>query len=362
MMETGDILPLHEWLTVKGKPLFIAGPCSAETEEQVMTTARQIAMIPEVKVFRAGIWKPRTRPRDFEGSGDKGLQWLKRVKKETGLMTCVEVAQARHVEKCLKAGTDMIWIGARTTVNPFYIQEIADALSGVDIPVMVKNPVNPDLKLWLGAIERFLHSGKNKIIAIHRGFYFFHKSDYRNAPMWEIPIELKRKCPTLPILNDPSHICGNRDLIFSVSQKAMDLEMDGLMIETHYNPSNALTDAQQQLSPAQLHDLLSRLVIREKTGNVEIQNKLEQLRSEIDKLDAELLEVLSKRFSIIREIGQYKKENKITILQQKRWDYILDDRTGNALHGGISLEFISELLELIHKESIQIQTNIMNDE
>ena len=362
MNSVPDIIPLSEWLTDNAHPLIIAGPCSAETEEQVMTTARQISVIPDVKVFRAGIWKPRTRPKDFEGTGDKGLQWLQNVKKETGLLTCVEVAKPQHAEACLKAGIDILWIGARTTVNPFYIQEIADALAGTDVPIMIKNPVNPDLKLWMGAFERFYNTGKRKLIAIHRGFYFFNKSEYRNAPMWEIPIELKRQFPSLPIITDPSHICGKRDMIFAVSQKAMDLEMDGLMIEAHCNPDKALTDARQQLSPGQLQELLASLIIREKTGNVEIQSKLEQLRCEIDKLDAEMIEVLSKRFGIVREIGNYKKENNITILQQKRWDYILSDRTGAAAREGITVDFINRLLELIHDESIQIQTEIMNRE
>ena len=355
-----DILPLSEWLLNGEQPLVIAGPCSAETEEQVLLTARQLAAIPEVKVYRAGIWKPRTRPRDFEGAGDQGLLWLKKVKQETGLLTCVEVANPRHAEACLEAGIDILWIGARTTVNPFYIQEIADSLAGTDIPVMIKNPVNPDLKLWMGAFERFYNTGKRKLIAIHRGFYFFNKSEYRNAPMWEIPIELKRQFPSLPIITDPSHICGKREMIFDVSQKAMDLEMDGLMIESHCNPDAALTDARQQLSPAQLSEVIKNLIIREKTGNVDIQNKLDQLRAEIDKLDAVMIEVLSKRFAIVREIGNYKKDNNITILQQKRWDYLLNDRSSLAEREGVSIEFINHLLELIHEESIQIQTDIMN--
>ena len=354
------ILPLTEWLTVENGPLIIAGPCSAETEEQVMNTARELSLIPEVKVFRAGLWKPRTRPGDFEGVGEVGLKWLSGVKKEFGLKTTVEVADPKHVELALKYEMDILWLGARTVVNPFSVQAIADALQGVDIPVMVKNPVNPDLKLWVGAIERIHSSGINKIIAIHRGFHYFEKSPYRNSPMWEIPIELKRLVPSMPVLVDPSHICGRKDLLQSISQRAFDLEMDGLMIETHYNPKLALTDAAQQLSPAELTEMLDSLVIREKTGDIDFQNKLEELRTEIDKTDGQLLQILANRMQLVEEIGKYKKEKNITILQMKRWAGIIEDRVSIGSHLGLNALFLKKLLSLIHKESIQRQSDIYN--
>jgi chorismate mutase len=354
------ILPLTEWLTAENGPLIIAGPCSAETEEQVMNTAREVSLIPEVKVFRAGLWKPRTRPGDFEGVGEEGLKWLRTAKKKFGLKITVEVANPEHVELALKYGVDILWIGARTVVNPFSVQAIADALQGINIPVMVKNPVNPDLKLWVGAIERIHSSGIDKIIAIHRGFHYFEKSPYRNSPMWEIPIELKRLAPSLPVLVDPSHICGRKDLIQSISQRAFDLEMDGLMIETHYNPKLALTDAAQQLSPGELTEMLDSLVIREKTGDIDFQNKLEELRTEIDKTDGQLLQILANRMQLVEEIGEYKKEKNITILQMKRWAGIIDDRVSIGSHLGLNALFLKKLLSLIHKESIQRQSDIYN--
>lgn len=339
-------------------PYVVAGPCSAESEAQVMETARQIAAIPQVNLFRAGIWKPRTRPGEFEGVGEKGLAWLKRVQSEHGLKTTVEVAEPRHVEMALKYGVDVLWIGARTVVNPFSVQAIADSLKGHDIPVMVKNPVNPDLKLWIGAIERIYASGINKIVAIHRGFHYFERSPFRNAPMWEIPIEMKRIAPGLPIIVDPSHICGRRALLQEISQKALDLEMEGLMIETHYDPASAVTDAAQQISPTDLDKLLSKLVIRQKTGNISFHHKLEELRTEIDKIDGELLQILSRRMQIIDEIGEYKKENRITILQMKRWAGIITDRLGQGTHIGLEQQFLNRLLHLIHDESIRRQTEI----
>ncbi len=361
MATSHKFLPLKEWLTAD-KPLIIAGPCSAESESQVLATAYELAKIPQVKVFRSGIWKPRSRPNDFEGCGNIGLQWLKKVKEETGLLTAVEVANTKHVEECLKAGIDILWIGARTTVNPFYVQEISDVLKGVDIPVMIKNPVNPDIQLWVGAIERLYNCGIRKMIAIHRGFYYYKKTNYRNHPMWEIPIELKRLLPDLPIITDPSHICGNIELLQETSQKALDLEMNGLMIETHINPSKALSDAQQQITPADLKTLLNKLIIRSISGGQEFQTKLEQLRSEIDKLDTVLIDIISKRLKIVNEIGKYKKLNNITILQQKRWEYIINDRAISASKSDINQEFLKELFESIHKESIRLQTDIMNEE
>jgi chorismate mutase len=355
-----DILPLSSWMPVDRLPFVIAGPCSAETEEQVISTARELVKIPQVRVFRAGIWKPRTRPSSFEGVGTIGLKWLNRVKKETGLLTTVEVANPQHVAEALENGIDILWIGARTVVNPFSVQEICDVLKGVDIPVMVKNPLNPDIKIWLGALERLNQAGINKLIAVHRGFSFFNRSPFRNSPMWEIPIELKRLSPGLPVIVDPSHICGDRELILSTSQKAMDLEMNGLMIESHINPDMALTDKEQQVTPARLKELIGELVIREETGTIEFENTLEQLRSEIDKLDEELIEVLARRMFVVEEIGKYKKENNITILQLKRWSQVIRERIQNGIELGLSRDFILKLLEAIHEESIQRQTDVMN--
>ena len=353
-----EITPLFDWIETHGKPMVIAGPCSAESETQLLQTAREIAKIPQVQVFRAGLWKPRTRPGEFEGAGNKGLLWMQKVKEETGLKLATEVAKPEHVEKALEHKIDIIWLGARTVVNPFSVQEIAEALKGNDIPVLVKNPINPDLKLWLGAIERIHEVGINKMAAIHRGFHYFEKSPFRNAPMWEIPIELKRLAPTLPIITDPSHICGNRELIPTVAQKALDFEMDGLMIESHINPKAALTDASQQLTPAILKALLDRLVIREKSIDNEFYSKFEELRTEIDKLDGELLQILANRLKIIDEIGQFKKENHITILQMKRWVGILEDRMAQGVHLGLNKDFLQALLALIHEESIQRQSDI----
>jgi chorismate mutase len=357
-----QILPLKDWLSDVKNPLVIAGPCSAETEDQIIRTAEQIAKIPEVKIFRSGIWKPRTRPGDFEGVGEEGLKWLQHVKKDFGLKTTVEVAEPMHVELALKYEVDILWIGARTVVNPFSVQAIADSLKGNDIPVMVKNPINPDLKLWLGAIERINAAGINKIIAIHRGFHYFENSPFRNAPMWEIPIELKRLVPKLPIITDPSHISGRAELLKSISQKALDLEMDGLMIETHYDPSCAITDAAQQITPDELRLLISNLIIREKSGDIHFQHKLEELRTEVDKIDGELLQILARRMEIIDEIGEYKKENQITILQMKRWAGIINDRLSQGTYLGLGDHFLKRLLQLIHEESIQRQTDIFTKE
>ena len=360
MQDSFEITTLQSWLPVESLPFVIAGPCSAESEKQVMSTARELAKIPQVKVFRAGLWKPRTRPSSFEGVGKRGLTWLAKVKAETGLLTTVEVANPQHVEAALSHGIDILWIGARTVVNPFSIQEISEALRGVDIPVMVKNPLNPDIKTWIGALERLNQSGIRKLIAIHRGFSFFTHTPYRNSPMWEIPIELKRLYPDLPVLVDPSHICGETSLLFPVAQKALDLEMDGLMIETHIRPEEALTDKEQQITPDQLRELISGLVIREEYGTIEFENKLEELRSEIDKLDEELIDILGRRMNIVEEIGKYKKENNITILQLKRWSHIIHDRVETGVRIGLSREFLLKLLETLHEESIQRQTEVMN--
>lgn len=350
-----DILPLHEWLCLADEPCIISGPCSAESRDQVMTTARSLAKIKKVKVFRAGIWKPRTRPSAFEGVGEKGLKWLQEVKSETGLLTAVEVANPSHVEACLNHGIDILWLGARSVVNPFSVQEIAECVKGTNIPMMVKNPLHPDIALWLGALERLNAAGIKKLIAVHRGFYYYKHSLYRNQPMWELPIELKRLVPQLPMLCDPSHITGNRDLLLSVSQKALDLEMSGLMIESHCNPDQALTDANQQITPEELEKLLLQLHIKKTKGTQEFENRLEMLRREIDKMDAEFLDILHKRMKIVDEIGQYKKANNITILQLQRWSEIITDRLGIGSKMGFDKDFLLQILQLIHEESIRRQ-------
>jgi chorismate mutase len=342
------------------RPLVIAGPCSAESEEQVVETARLLHKN-GIKVFRAGIWKPRTRPNAFEGVGTRGLPWLRRVKEEFGMLTAIEVANVKHVYEALKAGIDILWIGARTTANPFSVQEIADSLKGVDIPVMVKNPVNPDTELWIGALERINNAGIKKIAAIHRGFSTYNKTEYRNSPQWEIPIELKRRIPDLPIITDPSHICGNKELLQEVSQRSIDLNFDGLMIETHINPEKALSDAAQQLTPEELKTLLNRLIIRK--SNIEdalLLTTLEELRQEIDNFDDKLLEILDSRMAVSRKIGEYKKKHNITILQTSRWDELLNRRIKLAGKKGLSEEFITKVFRAIHQESINHQTKVMN--
>jgi chorismate mutase len=356
-----DIIPLSDWLPGFQKPLLIAGPCSAESEEQMLDTAKQIAAFYPNSIFRAGIWKPRTRPNTFEGIGDIGLEWMKTVKEQTGLQTATEVANAEHVEKCLKAGIDILWIGARTTVNPFSVQDIADALRGVDIPVLVKNPINPDLQLWAGALERVNNAGIKKLAAIHRGFHSFDNSPFRNSPKWELPIELKTSCPQLPVICDPSHISGTPELIPYIAQKAMDLDMDGLMIETHNDPSVALSDAKQQVKPFQLKEIIDDLNIRSSTiDNPEFRDKLDELRAIIRQLDNDLLEVLSKRMAISMQIGEYKRDNSVTILQVAHWKKLFEEslNTGNVL--GLPEEFIKGLYQLIHDESIRRQTEVMN--
>ncbi|HNW97495.1 MAG TPA: chorismate mutase [Bacteroidales bacterium] len=354
-----NIIPLKEWLNFPERPLIISGPCSAENKEQVLQTAKKLAKTGIVNVFRAGIWKPRTRPDAFEGVGEAGLPWLSEVKEKTGLPVCVEVATPQHVEAAIKNEIDILWLGARTTANPFSVQEIAEALKGYDIPVMIKNPVTPDLKLWIGAIERINKSKINKIIAIHRGFTSYENTVYRNAPIWEIPIELMRICPELPVICDPSHITGNSMLLESVCQKALDLEMDGMMIETHVNPKKALSDAKQQITPDELVQLISKLIIRSNyTENTEFTNKLIELRSEIDNIDVELIHLISKRMKIIEDIGKFKKENNITILQIRRWNDVVRESIELGEELGLNREFLLKLLRVIHEESIQKQTDI----
>jgi chorismate mutase len=343
------------------KPIIIAGPCSAETEHQVFETVKQLALIGKVDMLRAGIWKPRTRPGNFEGVGEIGLKWLVDAGKSINLPVTTEVANPKHVEQALKAGVDVLWIGARTTVNPFSVQDIADSLKGVDIPIMIKNPINPDLQLWVGAVERILETGNSNIALIHRGFSSYEKTKYRNEPKWGIPIEMMRLFPNLPIICDPSHIGGKRELIQPIAQKALDMNMNGLMIETHTTPNKALSDAQQQITPQVLADLLNQLVIRTETpSNPEFISKLQNLRTEIDDIDHKLLEILTERFKIINQIGEYKKENNTTILQPDRWFDILNSRKELAKELNLSDEFIDHLLKLIHKESVSLQTKILN--
>jgi chorismate mutase len=343
------------------KPIFMAGPCSAETEEQVMNTARPLAEM-GIKIFRAGIWKPRTRPSAFEGVGAEGLKWLQRVKKETGLLVATEVANVKHVYEALKYGVDIIWIGARTSANPFAVQDIADSLRGVNIPVMVKNPVNPDVDLWIGAIERINRAGIRRMAAIHRGFSSYDRTLYRNVPQWQVPIELRRRIPQIPIITDPSHICGNRELLLDISQKAMDLNFDGLIIETHCNPEKALSDAKQQVTPEGLKKILDRLVLRDPEVKEELMLTLAVLRDQIDKLDDKLINLLEERMQVSEKIGNYKKDNNITILQTKRWDDMLKSRLSLGVRKGLSEEFIVKLFRSIHQESINHQTEIMNQE
>ena len=341
---------------------MIAGPCSAETEDQLLATAHLIAKTGKASVLRAGIWKPRTRPGEFEGVGSIGLQWLKRAKEETGLPTAVEVATAKHVEEALASGVDILWVGARSTVNPFTVQEIADALKGVDIPVMVKNPVNPDLQLWVGALERINNAGITKLAAIHRGFSSYEKTAFRNEPMWEIAIQLKTLCPELPIINDPSHICGNRELIPYISQKALDMDMQGLMIETHLDPSVAWTDAKQQLTPFALAELMDHLTLRKpEIKDKEFTDKLASLRENIDKLDDQIIQKIAERMQVVQKIGEFKRDNGVTILQVNRWDQIMNKRSTFASALKLDLNFTAKFLELIHSESIRKQTEIMND-
>ncbi|NLK91681.1 MAG: bifunctional 3-deoxy-7-phosphoheptulonate synthase/chorismate mutase type II [Bacteroidales bacterium] len=338
------------------RPIVIAGPCSAETEEQVMDTAKQLAKN-GIKIYRAGIWKPRTKPGGFEGIGEIGLPWLQKVKEETGMYVSTEVATAKHVEAALKAGIDILWVGARTSANPFAVQEIADSLKGVDIPVLIKNPVNPDLDLWIGAIERIYNAGIRKLGAIHRGFSSYDKKIYRNLPQWHIPIELHRRLPNMPIICDPSHVGGRRELIASISQQAMDLSFDGLIIESHICPDKAWSDASQQITPDILQFIINKLVIRE---GVQTTESLADLRLQIDNIDNDLLEMLSKRMRISREIGTFKKEHNMPVLQANRYDEIMQKRVILGESMGMSPEFVTKILEAIHEESVRQQIDVIN--
>ncbi len=336
------------------RPIIISGPCSAETEEQLLNTAHQLKE-QGVKIFRAGVWKPRTKPGGFEGVGKEALVWMQRVRRETGMLIAVEVATAEHVRQALAADIDLIWVGARTSANPFAVQEVADALTGVDIPVLVKNPVSPDLELWLGALQRIRNAGITRLGAIHRGFSGYGKSIYRNQPIWSIPIELHRQCPNMPIICDPSHMGGSRELVEPLTQQAMDLGFSGMMIESHCNPDKAWSDAAQQLTPADMGAMLKRLIIRDKKVSTE---DLSELRRRIDDLDLALLELLSKRMEVSRNIGIFKKMHDMPILQANRYDEILQRRSEQASKLGLRPGFVQSILQLIHQASVELQIEL----
>lgn len=325
-----------------------------------MDTAHQLAQY-GCRNFRAGLWKPRTKPGGFEGQGAKALPWMKRVKEETGMRIITEVATPEHVELCLEFGFDMLWIGARTAANPFAMQALADSLTGTDIPVLVKNPINPDIELWIGALERLNRAGVSRLGAIHRGFSNYLSHVYRNSPMWNIPIELRRRIPELPIICDPSHIGGRRDLIAPLSQQAMDMGFDGLMVESHYEPDSAWSDASQQITPEELHNIFDHLIIRNSGLPISLSGSMNEMRKQIDELDNNLLEILAERMKLCREIGQYKKEHNITVVQPQRYNEILDKRSKQGILGGMDESFIRQVFEAIHEESVRQQIEIMND-
>ena len=352
-----ETVPLNDWgfFHLPPRPCVVAGPCSAESEEQVMETARGLKAI-GINVFRAGIWKPRTHPGSFEGAGVPGLKWMQKVRKEYGMRICTEVANERHVFECLKHGVDMVWLGARTTANPFLVQEIAEALRDTDIPVLVKNPVNPDLDLWIGAFERLAAQGVRKLGAIHRGVSSVSKIKYRNLPQWEMAVELRSRYPELPLFADPSHMGGKREYLFELSQRAMDLGLDGLMIESHCDPSCALSDAAQQLTPSALIELLESLVVRDAmTSDEEFNEKLSRLRAQIDVLDENLIFTLASRMKVSRSIGDLKKENSVAIVQPSRWDEVLDKAAASAAAYGLDTEFIKRIFNTIHEASVAEQ-------
>lgn len=359
-----DLIPLKEWglFTDLEKPIVIAGPCSAESEQQIFETAKAL-QAEGIEVLRAGIWKPRTRPNCFEGVGSEGLRWMQRIQRELGMKVSTEVANVKHVYEALKAGVDMLWVGARTSANPFAMQEIADALKGTDIPVLVKNPVNPDVGLWIGALERLNMAGLKKIGVIHRGFSIYGRSKYRNVPQWQLPIEIKRRFPEMFMICDPSHISGKREYLQEISQQAMDLGFDGLIVESHICPEIALSDAAQQVTPVALSGILEKLVIREvDTENIEYKENIDELRARIDAIDNDLLELLANRMRVSDEIGKYKKKNNITILQPGRWDKILEKVFALGMEKGLENEFLEKIFKAIHQASIDRQTRIMNEE
>ena len=351
---------LRTWLNdfELNHPLVIAGPCSAETEKQVLEIAHQLKDT-DATVLRAGIWKPRTRPGNFEGVGALGLKWLQKAKEETGMLITTEVANANHVDLALQHDVDILWIGARTTVSPFIVQEIADALKGTDKPVLIKNPVNPDLSLWLGAVERFYTAGINNLGVIHRGFSAYEKTRYRNNPEWQLPIDLQNRFPDLPLILDPSHIAGRRDIIFDLCQTALDLNFDGLMVETHHDPDNAWSDAAQQITPKSLVKIMEDLKIRKETSaEVEYSNKINTLRTQIDVIDHQLIEVLGKRMKVSDAIGELKKANNVAVLQSKRWNEILGKMILEGEQNNLSEEFVLRMFKAIHQESINHQEKV----
>lgn len=357
-----DIIPMYEWgMFTEPRPSVVAGPCSAESEEQIMETAKGLKEM-GINVFRAGIWKPRTHPGCFEGVGAEGLEWLRKVKSEYGLKVSTEVASEKHVKECLKQGVDMVWLGARTTANPFLVQEIADALSGTDIPVLVKNPVNADLELWIGALERLNRAGVKKLGVIHRGFSTFDKIKYRNDPQWQVAIELRSRYPELPFFVDPSHLGGSRDYILEISQRSLDLGFEGLMIESHCNPSVALSDAKQQLTPAELSDLLyNQIVVRENDSDApQWKENIDQLRAKIDIIDENILYALGSRMNVSRQIGEYKKENNIAILQTARWDKVLSKVVNVGSTYGLSEKFLKDVFAAIHEASVEVQNEVIS--
>lgn len=354
-----DIQPIFSDLEFSG-PIVIAGPCSAETQEQVLSTARQLAAA-GIKIFRAGIWKPRTKPGGFEGIGVDGLPWLQQVKEQTGMLTATEVANRRHVMEALNAGIDLLWIGARTSANPFAMQEVADALRErkAQVPVLVKNPVTPDLELWIGALQRLYNAGIRRLGVIHRGFTAYGHHIYRNMPLWQVPIELRRRLPQIPIICDPSHIGGKRELVGPLSQQALDIGMEGLMIECHCDPDCAWSDKAQQLTPEVLQIVLESLTRRE---NREVTESLSQLRRQIDEADNELLDVLSRRMQISRQISEYKKIHGMAVLQTARYDQLLKSRLESAQDLDLSQDFVQILFQAVHEESIRHQIAVMNQE
>ncbi|MEM6816293.1 MAG: chorismate mutase [Bacteroidota bacterium] len=345
----------------KKRPVIVSGPCSAETEEQTLETCRRVAATGKVDVLRAGIWKPRTRPNSFEGIGTEGLKWMKKAKEETGLLVSVEVANFNHVFEALKAGVDILWIGARTTVNPFSVQEIANALEGTDAIVFVKNPINPDIELWTGALERLNKAGITKLGMIHRGFAQHGSSIFRNEPKWQLAVEMKRRFPEIPMLCDPSHIAGNRELLQPISQQALDMNYEGLMIESHIDPDNAWSDKKQQITPDTLGEMLRHFTIRRPVvPDAELNEKLTRLRRQIDMVDDELLELLGKRMKIAEDIGEVKKEKGVTILQTNRWEEIITKASKKGALQGLSERFMVRYLNAVHQESIDHQNEIMN--
>jgi chorismate mutase len=361
METTVPIAPISSWATMAHRPLVIAGPCSAESEAQVMATALALAAIPQVSIFRIGLWKARTSPDSFEGSGSAGWPWLKKVREKTGLTVAVEVANARHVEEAWQNGLSVFWLGARTTASPFAVQAIAEAVRGLDVTILIKNPINPDIELWIGAIRRMASVGITKMAAIHRGFSSYAKNEYRNRPHWPIPIELKRRFPAIPIIVDPSHIAGNTSLLADIAQKALDLSFDGLMIESHFDPAQARSDAQQQITPSGLKQLLAGLIVRTSDGpQAPGPSRLAEWRERIDNLDDHLLDLLAERLEIAEAIGRYKKANNVAIFQSKRWEEVVRRVVARGGRVGISPECVMAIYQAIHEESILHQMQIMD--